>query len=121
MRMTCRRATSAFIAALVIAWLTSDVASGRQGCVTGFNPPTLSVPVSGGPVHFNVSTSSPTCQWNFGRFELPGGTVLMVPPEWTNFPSPFTAGGPTTARLDVWANHEAAPRTITSSGVNPSR
>ena len=74
MRMTCRRATSAFIAALAIAWLTSDVASGRQGCVTGFNPPTLSVPVSGGPVHFNVSTSSPTCQWNFGRFELPGGT-----------------------------------------------
>ena len=111
--MTFRRGTLTVIAVLAITWLTSDVAAGRQGCVTGFNPLTLSVPVSGGPVHFNVSTSSPTCQWNFGRFELPGGTVLMVPPEWTNFPTPFMANGPTTARLDVWANHEAAPRNIT--------
>ncbi len=71
-----RSVALAFIAALSLAGLTSDVAFGRQGCVTGFNPPALSVPVTGGPVFFDVVTSSSTCGWNFGRFELPGGTIL---------------------------------------------
>ena len=95
------------------AFLSEDVVLGRQGCVTSFNPPTLSAPLSGGPLYFNVLTSSDTCWWNFGRFELPDGTTLMVPPPWLNFPIPFGTSGPTTARLDVWANHDAAPRNIT--------
>ena len=64
------RATAvAGLIALCLVWLASDVALGRQGCVTGFSPPTLNISAEGttpgSPATSNVQTSSSTCAWKW--------------------------------------------------------
>ena len=110
---TVRGRAVALMIALIIVWFASDIAQGQQNCVTGFNPSSLSVPVTGGTVTFDVLTSSSSCVWNFGAFELPGGTRLMLPPPWlTNFPTPFMATGQATVSATVLPNFAGPARAI---------
>jgi hypothetical protein len=86
------RATAvAGLIALCLVWLASDVALGRQGCVTGFSPPTLNISAEGttpgSPATSNVQTSSSTCAWKWEGSQLPDGTPLNGFPTWLNFGS----------------------------------
>ncbi len=90
---------------------------GAPGCVTGFSPSTLDIPVSGGRVSFNVLTSSDTCTWGLD------GTLM------------FAAGGHTYAGGTFWEGAAPAfllnpfdflppgrtgPSTVTFSNVLPN-
>jgi len=108
----------AALAALSVVWLRTDTAFGRQGCVTGFTPATLSIPASGAtvtaPATFSVQTSSSTCTWNWERTQLSDGTFINGFPTWLNFPSPFGATGPASVSFsNVLPNHAGPARNLT--------
>ncbi len=110
MRVRLRRVALAFMVALSIVWLTSDNAFGRQGCVTGFNPVTLTIPAAGttvtAPATFSVLSPS-GCVWMWEGTLFPDGTFVMGTPTWLNFPSQFGGTGPASISFSsVWPNHE---------------
>jgi hypothetical protein len=102
MRRIFRSAALAFVATLAFVSIASDVAFGRQDCITGFNPPALEIPASGTPSSFGILTATPTCAWLFDGSPLP---------TWLNFPSIFGGQGPTTVSFpNVVPNHDQPAR-----------
>ena len=110
-----RRAAIAAMMALSVVWLTSDVAYGRQGCVTGFNPTSIIMPPAGTatPLTFTVLTSSDTCTWNFEGVATPNGP-FPLPPPWMSYPQPLSGTGSGTVSIGfVTPNTGTAPRDVT--------
>jgi hypothetical protein len=132
MRTTLVNTALACAAALLIVGLADDVALGRQGCVTGFNPPTLNLPASATSASFQVLTSTPTCEWHFEGLFLPTfegiatvasgvgpGTVVydMVLP---NHSGPSRTKVQAIGGLQMTINQAANPCPLTLSAPSPA-
>lgn len=118
MRNSLRGAAFVMSMAMCLVWFATDVAFGRQGCVTGFTPATLTIPAAGStvtnPASFTVLTSSSACVWMYEGTQLPGGALTFGFPTWLGFPSQLGGTGAMTVSFGyVMPNHGAAPRNLT--------
>jgi hypothetical protein len=108
----------AAVVAIGVVWLTSDTALGRQGCVTGFSPTTLTIPPSGAtpasPATFTVITSSSSCVWTYESTQVPGSPPFSGFPIWLGIPSQSGGTGTSTISFSVvLPNHDPVPRLLT--------
>jgi len=96
------RCLMALVALACLLVFRDDVVHGRQGCVTGFDPPAVEIPASGTPTSFNVLTATSTCSWGWNG--VPG-------PEWIGTPSNASGTGPGIVTFNlVQPNHQGSPR-----------